>query len=205
MVERSIDPDGPFDELAALLRRGPSDVLEETPPVSLWAAIEAEIEAEGESGPAIGAATDEIAMTRARRRRLWVATAVATAAAVVLVGIPVGLSLRRSTSTPDETAQLAALADFTGSGQAHLEGHDLVVRVDGLSPVQGEFYELWLLDVEGGHVDDLVSLGTIDSGGTFHIADGIDLSKFSVVDISIEPDDGNPAHSGDSILRGQLA
>ena len=190
-----IDHDVPseFDELTALLRQGPSDVVDAAPPASLWAAIE---------GGVRESSGDELA---ARRRRLRVATAVAAVAAVLLVGIPLGLSLRRSTPTSQETAQLAALADFTGSGEAQLEGRNLVVAVNGLRPIAGEFYELWLLDIENGQLHDLVSLGTIDTGGTFHIASAVDLSRYNYVDISIEPDDGNPAHSGDSVLRGQLA
>ena len=34
--------------------------------------------------------------------------------------------------------------------------------------------------------------------------DGVDLDEYSIVDISVEPIDGDPAHSGDSIVRGQL-
>jgi hypothetical protein len=32
----------------------------------------------------------------------------------------------------------------------------------------------------------------------------IDTERFSVVDISREPQDGDPAHSTDSVLRGPL-
>ena len=48
------------------------------------------------------------------------------------------------------------------------------------------------------------SLGLLDDAGEYAIPADIDLSEFSVVDVSIEPDDGDPTHSGRSILRGTL-
>lgn len=39
---------------------------------------------------------------------------------------------------------------------------------------------------------------------TSTIPDGINIARYDLVDISAEPFDGNPAHSGDSIVRGQL-
>ncbi|NYH91901.1 hypothetical protein F4554_004539 [Actinopolymorpha rutila] len=32
----------------------------------------------------------------------------------------------------------------------------------------------------------------------------MDVSRFAGIDVSAEPYDGNPAHSGRSVLRGQL-
>jgi hypothetical protein len=32
----------------------------------------------------------------------------------------------------------------------------------------------------------------------------LDLSKYKIVDVSVEPYDGNPAHSTDSLVRGSL-
>lgn len=36
------------------------------------------------------------------------------------------------------------------------------------------------------------------------VPDGLDADAYSVVDVSIQPYDGDPAHSGDSLLRGTL-
>jgi hypothetical protein len=36
------------------------------------------------------------------------------------------------------------------------------------------------------------------------VPDGVDTAEFPVVDVSAEADDGDPAHSGDSIVRGTL-
>ena len=67
--------------------------------------------------------------------------------------------------------------------------------------------ELWLIQPDAdGNPADLVSLGLIDptDPGTFDVPEGFDPDVFFVVDISVEPRDGNAAHSGRSILRGAL-
>jgi RNA polymerase sigma-70 factor (ECF subfamily) len=45
----------------------------------------------------------------------------------------------------------------------------------------------------------------IGDEGRFTFPVGLDLDDFAVVDVSAEPFDGDPAHSGDSILRGELS
>ena len=52
-----------------------------------------------------------------------------------------------------------------------------------------------------------ISLLGILSGaeGVFDIPDSLDIGEYPVVDVSDEPYDGDPAHSGDSIVRGRLA
>ena len=61
---------------------------------------------------------------------------------------------------------------------------------------------------ERGALEDgqaLISLGVLDdSSGTFRVPDSVDLDEYRLVDISFEPVDGDPAHSGDSIVRGEL-
>ena len=70
------------------------------------------------------------------------------------------------------------------------------------APTGEGFREVWLLKPD---VSGLVSLGTLDgTSGRFDLPDGLDLSQYSVVDVSEEQFDGNPSHSGDSIVRGPL-
>ena len=77
----------------------------------------------------------------------------------------------------------------------------LVLDVSGLSQGDG-VYEVWLLDSDAKR---LVSLGLLDgSTGRFVLPPEVDVSDFPVVDVSIEPVDGDPAHSGDSVVRGIL-
>ena len=54
-------------------------------------------------------------------------------------------------------------------------------------------------------VTQLVSLGVLEGdSGTFAIPAGLELDELPVVDVSLEPFDGDPAHSGDSVVRGTL-
>ncbi len=185
-----------FGEVAAILRRGPSDVVFETPPDTVWAAIEAGLAADG------AAASEVVDLGDRRRTRLRVATAVAAMAAVLLVGVPLALSLRGSSPG---TVELAALPGHEGfGGRAELDGRDLVVDLTGVPPEEGTFYEVWLLDLDGGTLRDLVALGTIDSSGHYTIDQSVDISRYDTLDVSIEPDDGDPAHSGVSVVRGVL-
>ncbi|MBO9556346.1 anti-sigma factor [Cellulomonas sp.] len=142
---------------------------------------------------------------RRRGRWGWVA---AGAAAGLLVGAAVTWGLVDRTPATDvvATATLDPLPGWDAIGSAEVEEHRdgsrvLVVDLDGDVDSQG-FREVWLLrpDVSG-----LVSLGTLEgSSGRFDLPAGLDLHEFSVVDVSEEQFDGNPAHSGDSIVRGPL-
>ena len=104
-------------------------------------------------------------------------------------------------------ARLDGFPTWAGAqGEAMLErvdGHDRVV-VDLTASVPDDGYrEVWLLTSDAS---DLISLGVLDgSSGSFDIPDDVDLSRFTVVDISQEDVDGDPGHSGDSIVRGTLS
>ena len=75
------------------------------------------------------------------------------------------------------------------------------VSLEAPDPGDG-FREAWLINAAG---EQLVSLGVVDgSSGRFVIPAGLDLADYRLVDVSEEPFDGDPAHSGDSIVRGQL-
>lgn len=194
-MSRSSEEFPEFDEVVSILRRGSSDVIDEQPQPDLWSRIEAEL--------ASTANVTSLAGRRARFKALG-PVVVGIAAALLLVALPLGLAWRSSTGGPDRTVELAALDAFVGAGSAELDGRELRVETVGLEPEAGAFYELWLLDFEDGELSDLVSLGFIEADGTYVIDDAVDLDEFNVVDISIEPDDGNPEHSGNSVLRGEL-
>nr|WP_197024684.1 anti-sigma factor [Cellulomonas sp. KRMCY2] len=103
-------------------------------------------------------------------------------------------------------AVLEPLPGWDTTGQAVVEeGSDgqrlLVVTLDA-EQGDGGFREVWLIDRE---VSRLVSLGVLEgTEGTFTVPAGLDLGDFPVVDVSEEPYDGNPAHSGASIIHGIL-
>ena len=77
------------------------------------------------------------------------------------------------------------------------------VRIDleGLELPTDGFLELWVIDTD---VVGMHSLGIVSADGTFALPPGLDPADFPVVDISIEPVDGDPTHSGNSVARGVL-
>jgi hypothetical protein len=144
---------------------------------------------------------------RRRFGRRLAAVLAAAAAVVVIGGVAVGLLTLRAHPQQLATATLDALPGWAGSsGSAVLErlpdGERVVqVRTD-VPPDATSDHEVWLM-TDGAK--RLVSLGMLEgTSGTFTVPAGLDVSRFHLVDVSDEPRDGNPAHSGDSIVRGAL-
>jgi len=148
-----------------------------------------------------------IAAARPRRRLVVAVAAAAAVVALVAAGGAVWVALTPSAPTVLATAQLDALPQWpTASGSARLErlaDGSRVVRVTLDAPVDdGGFREAWLITSDASA---LVSLGVMrDGSATFAVPDGIDTSSYDLVDVSEEAFDGDPAHSGDSIVRGAL-
>jgi len=143
-----------------------------------------------------------------RRRSLGVLWALAASVALVLVvGAGVWIGFGRLAPTPIATAALEAFPshpEATGTAEV-AEGRDgtrtLKVTLDGDAEAD-EYREVWLIRNDGAA---LISVGVLEGeSGSFPIPEGVDLSEYDLVDISFEPIDGDPAHSGDSIVRGQL-
>ncbi|QDB80387.1 anti-sigma factor [Georgenia wutianyii] len=102
------------------------------------------------------------------------------------------------------TAQLEPLPGWDETGTARVEDVDgrRVLHVELPGDPQDGYREVWLLDES---VQRLVSVGLlVGDEGTFDLPPGLDLDDLAVVDVSREPFDGDPAHSGDSIVRGRL-
>lgn len=221
--EEFYDEEG-FEDVISLLREGPIDLTDEQPSPSLWAGIADELGLSGSSGegavppanfplgqPQTDTGSNVVSLDDRRARWGRPAAVITLAAAVVLLlAVPVGLSLRSSSDS--EIVAAAELDLLEGqSGEAvsaeilSVDG-DLVLDVDAPTTVaEGEFLEVWLLEVSDAGVESLESLGRVDGSGRYDVPDDVDLARFTVVDISIEPDDGNPDHSGVSVVRGELA
>lgn len=178
----------------------PADAPVEAP-ARVWDAVVAELGLQ----PALDAAAQ-------RNRPRWPRTALVAAAAAVL-GLVAGgvgaLVLTADDPAParpvEARAALAPQPGYEGTGRARLRTDDgrrvLEVDVSGL-PAGAGLREVWLLDPGATR---LVSLGLLDGGrGVFTLPAAVDVADLSVVDVSIEPADGNPAHSGDSVVRGVL-
>jgi len=131
------------------------------------------------------------------------------AAVIAVVGLVAAVApvLRGRTPVPtDATVALEPLPGWSGAaGEAEVANRDgsrvLHVELTGADGATG-FREVWLLDPDD---DELVSLGLLDGdSGDFTLPEGLDLARYRTVDVSAEPDDGDPEHSGDSIVRGDL-
>lgn len=149
-------------------------------------------------------AADVVPLARRSSRWQWVAAAAA-------VGVVAGAGVtwwagREPAPQVVASATLEPLPGWDASGSAEVEtradgSRQLVVDLTGQVGADG-FREVWLLKPD---VSGLVSLGTLDGPtGRFDLPAGLDLDEFSVVDVSEEQFDGDPAHSGDSIVRGPL-
>ena len=161
------------------------------------------------TGPA--AAAPHSGRRRSSRGRRALSLALA-AAVVLVVGFGLGFLFDRivqPTATVVERAQLQALPAWPGAtGEAWVERDStgdrfLEVRVDSVRADPG-YREVWLID---RNVKAMSSMGYLNNGvGRFNIPDDLDLNQFPIVDVSAEPtNDADPTHSGDSIVRGQLA
>lgn len=162
------------------------------------------------SGSGSGSAEqgDVVVVPLARRRTPWAWVAGAAAAGVIVGGAGVGWVASRDDDRTEVVASAALdpLPGWEAEGTARVEVRPDGERVLVVDVADGQaddgFREVWLLrpDVSG-----LVSLGTLTGdSGRFALPPGLDLDDFSVVDVSLEPFDGDPAHSGDSIVRGPL-
>jgi Anti-sigma-K factor rskA len=148
-----------------------------------------------------------VAPLRTRRSRLLLAAA---ASLVVGVGIGAGAVALGTGDDDGQTVAAAALdplPDNDATGEARVvERPDgsrvLEVDLSAADPDDG-FYEVWLIDEA---VEHMYSLGVVQGGGevTLEVPPGVDLTQFPVVDVSVEPLDGDPRHSGVSVARGVL-
>ena len=202
------------------------------PPATVWDGIAAELglgrttDVDDSDDAAGSHAADEAAASEGagvvplpaprrdgRERRLspWL---LAAAAAVVGLVVGVGATLVATSGDDDElpvvaSTELVVLADDTPGGDAEIRGSGsnrvLELDVPGLDPAADGFYEVWLLDEDAKR---LVSVGLLDPSrgtrATFPLPEDLDVAEFPVVDVSVEPADGDPAHSGDSVVRGTL-
>ena len=140
------------------------------------------------------------------RRYLVAAGALALAACATGVVVLAGGTPARGPVLSDASSPLAPVGPVAASGRVVLaaepDGRSLLVDTTGLPEPDG-FYEVWLLDLDRG---GLVPLGALDESGSgwLTVPEGVRIADYPTVDVSVEPHDGDPGHSGDSVLRGDV-
>jgi anti-sigma-K factor RskA len=203
-----------YADLAALAKTlTDEDAHLDEPPADLWSRIESRMtitdHEPATSAPSPVRSLDEARAGRRPLPRRLLAAAAAVVAVAVVGGVVVATRNGDDTTTVGDVALVNTDLDPRGAdshGEAKLVRNDdgsyaLDVDVDNLPTEPGGFYELWIIDK---NVEGMVSLGPLHGSGRYILPTGVDPAAFPVVDISIEPTDGVPTHSGDSILRGVL-
>ncbi|HEV7951146.1 MAG TPA: anti-sigma factor [Glaciihabitans sp.] len=188
-----------------------------SPPTTMWAKIQTELSmpvASETIEPTATAdhtsessATDAPVIPLRRTRKAW-----PLLVAAGVVGILGGLVISGLWQIPSDAviaeASLEPLPGWSAAGSAAVSQNndgqrDVLVSIEGEDETEsGVLREVWLLNADA---TGLVSLGFLDGDtGTFVIPAGIDLEQYPLVDVSAEPNNGDPNHSGDSIVRGEL-
>jgi hypothetical protein len=185
---------------------------EVAPPPRVWDAIAAatgvsavpRTGAPGAAGAGEPPLADVVPLRSRRSWNRWLAVAAAVLVGAVVGGAAVALSQDDAGSVV-AAAALDPLAEDT-SGRAEVRETDGVrsLQVDLDAPeLTSGYYEVWVMQPDAVR---MVPVGIVHRGDTvLPLPDGLDLSAYPVVDVSVEPMDGDPAHSGVSVARGELS
>jgi hypothetical protein len=142
-----------------------------------------------------------------KRRRRW---ALPVAAAFLVALVAGAALLGRDSSTkqsPTAQAPLIAVGSQPARGTVAMAGtgasRTMVVSTDLTPTKAGSFYEVWLLDTR---TNGMVAVGVLPASGSarFTLPSNL-LAGYNAVDISLQPDNGVPVHSADSVLRANYA
>jgi hypothetical protein len=96
--------------------------------------------------------------------------------------------------------RLSPLQGERGEGRVSITDAGATITVRGLPSPDGT-YQVWLYD----SVVRAKSLGTLDEeSGRLEVQLPPDAGRYRFLDVSLEPADANPNHSGDSVLRAPL-
>jgi anti-sigma-K factor RskA len=190
--------------VVARLEAMPADAWEPAEPPPLRMPAES-----GEPGAAVDAAEP---------RRPWLPTltlrpAAAAGLATLLLAIGLGAGLlvgvNEGGGSPDGSIDLVLNRIDDGPTGAHgdvlLAGNEqrATLEIDGLDPSDGDqFYELWLLDDDG----QMIALGSFrvgeDGEAEVDLPLPVEPDRYQYFDVSLQQDNGDPTHSGVSVLRG---
>lgn len=194
----------------AVRENGPLDFQLEDPPPDLWARIRDDLT---DKAPAPAQAAEFRPLERGRprqRRRLMVWSAVGTAAALAAAATIGVLFAVRPLTAVDATAALSGLPAWsTSHGEASIrrapDGSAVLIvslRSPAVQANTGAYREVWLMNRP---LTKLISVGILNgASGRFVLPADIVVADYPVVDVSEERVDGEPGHSGDSIVRGTL-
>jgi anti-sigma-K factor RskA len=195
----------------------PADVPT-APSADVWTKIQADIHADSNTdihtdthaGAESTAEVVALDSRRPARRRNW-ALAVAASFIGLAVGVGITLAATRTdapTAVTVATAQIVPVSAPTAHGQAVIKRvangqRTMTISVKDLPVAKNGFYEVWLMNAKPVR---FLAVGSLDGkhNGVFQLPPGLDLSAYPYIDVSLQPFNGNPLHSGDSVVRGNL-
>jgi anti-sigma-K factor RskA len=198
------------DAIIAMARSvEPQDSDRIAPPTQVWHNILAELEVEVASQEAAART-----QTRHPKTEYWFSSTrllSIAAATLLLVGAVIAIvnvsyddsSLTEVASAVMTDEGLPVATSATANARFLCADESCFVQVDltALPDAGADDLELWVINND---VSDMHSLGTVTSDGRFSLPQGVTADDFPIVDISIEPRDGDPTHSGQSVLRGSF-
>jgi anti-sigma-K factor RskA len=138
--------------------------------------------------------------------KLWLPAA----AAVLLVVAVLGFGLLRTVSGPSDGLALTATSAAPQAGgelRGEQVGDNLRVELEawGLpEPRRGEYYEMWYAREDGGRISCGTFQAQPDGPTTVSMSAPASAVAYPEVEITLEPDDGNPRSSGKVVLEGSL-
>ena len=199
-----------LQQTVGLLRNAHPESLQQ-PGQHLWARIEADLALDHPDAAPEAVRPDAPHLSVARPLRVRRGLVLLAAAAGLVVGIGSTIVADRIGGTPEvvSSTSLVALPGHRGKGTAELLREDGIVKlrvsVDTETAPDQDFHELWLINTDGKR---MYSIGVLPPSGreTYPIPPqlGDDLAGFTIVDVSLEPYDGDARHSLDSVVRGTL-
>ena len=199
-----------WDRISAAVREAPEG---ETPQTEIAEAASLESLRQGEHRVDRRRRPRRSAQRKAERRRIPLGIASLVASVALLIGIGGGVALIGALQSPSDevvaAATLRALPAWPDArGEATVETsrsgtRELVVTLTAAPESAGAFREVWIMSAS---LKKLISLGVlVGDSGRFTMPADISTDAYPVVDVSEEPDNGSPAHSGNSIVRGTLS
>jgi hypothetical protein len=176
------------------------------PPAGLLDQILAGIDGERAAlgGPPRPAVLTRRAADRDGRRRARLRRSVGAVAAAVLVAaaVVIGVVVTRGPVTHDVAlagTRLAPGASATAKLHATPSGLAIELDVSGLPPSRpGYYYQAWMKGPRG-----LVTIGTFHlrgGPGAVELWSAVSLTDYPTITVTREPEDGNPASSGQIVL-----
>jgi anti-sigma-K factor RskA len=150
-------------------------------------------------------ARNEERHTPAGRWKIWLPAA----AALLLVAL-LSFGVLRTVTDNSNSLALTATSAAPGAGgelQGEQVGDNIKVELDawGLpKPKDGGYYEMWYAKAGGGRISCGTFSAQPDGSATVSMSAPVSAGAYPEIEITQEPDDGDPGSSGKVVLKGSL-